>query len=60
MIWRVLVQHAKEQEQAARHDAQLAAVKAEREARLASVKAEVRGRVPKAGRCALFVARGVA
>ena len=32
------LQHAKEQEQAARHDAELAAVKAEHEAQLAAVK----------------------
>ena len=53
------VQRVKEQEQAARHGAELAAVKAEHEAQLAAMKAataaEVRRRVPKMGLCTLAI-----
>ena len=41
-IWHVLLQRAKEQERAARHDAELAAARAEHEAQLAAMKAKVR------------------
>jgi hypothetical protein len=50
-------QRAKEQEQAARHDAELAAVKAEHEAQLAAVKTNVRRCPPNMGCCTLGARR---